>query len=227
MSPTRPTFAWTPPKLDPTLRVAPPGCPAILHYGMPGFVREIAGPAPARVEVDPVRRLASVSRIWLNPITGRRYVQEVLRLSDCMRFRASNFDREIAEKIRSRISGGDGPRDIAPLSIFYSLIAGVDRIVSVSVWHAAYRKAMQETGNDIEESIVRAESIVRTTQSSGRVVDLSPFQRGEELKKMIIVFYGHFNVILNQLTRSHHNLRQQGIANLPRFARRATARSRP
>lgn len=122
--------------------------------------------------------------------------------SDMMISRSKVFNREVAEQIRTK--------DLTP--IWFSLIAKVDQMVTMTTWMASYEQGMKQNNNDEAKAIAYADSVVRTTQSSGREADLSAVQRnsGNELMKFLTLFYSYFNMILNQTQKSGRKLKIPG-----------------
>lgn len=80
---------------------------------------------------------------------------------------------------------------------YYMLIA-VQKQINAVTWLAAYEKA-QEEGRTVQESQQYADATVRQTQSGGGLKDLAGLQQGNELTKLVTLFYSYFAVQHNQL----------------------------
>lgn len=80
---------------------------------------------------------------------------------------------------------------------YYMLIA-VQKHVNAATWLAAYEQA-QEQGRTVQESQQYADATVRQTQSGGGLKDLAGLQQGNELTKLVTLFYSYFAVQHNQL----------------------------
>jgi len=123
-----------------------------------------------------------------NPIKTWEFITE---RSEMMKTRSKVFDREASEQLK---------KPNVNIAIWYSLIAKVDQMVTMTTWMAAYEKGMADNMNDEAKAITYADSVVRTTQSSSRAADLSRIQRSDsELNKLVTVFYSYFNMVFNRL----------------------------
>lgn len=175
----------------------------------------LTGIFPATNRVGSARLLKHTLKTYLkNPISTYK---TVLEQSAYMRNRNRDFDRDLAEQARRFTTKQKLTPDMATAM---SMIAWVDRSVSIPVWMAAYEKAIN--GNAMDEdvpadnheaAVAFADSVVRMTQGSGRDVDLAAVMSGKglgaEFKKIFTMFYGYFSAQLGQFVRSKAKRKRQ------------------
>jgi hypothetical protein len=89
--------------------------------------------------------------------------------------------------------------------------------VNMAAWHGAYEQALSQ-GLDQKAAIDEADSVVRKTQSSGAIKDLSAIQRGSEATRMVSMFYSWFSVLYNRLEDIARETKS--IKDVPKAARR-------
>jgi hypothetical protein len=81
-----------------------------------------------------------------------------------------------------------------------------DLAVTIPTWIGAYEKAYNGAVDGIraaheQDSIDYADSVIRITQGSGDVKDLSRIQRGSEIQKLFTMFFNWWNTQGNQAVR--------------------------
>ena len=81
-------------------------------------------------------------------------------------------------------------------------------MVNVATWMGGYHKAMDD-GLTHDEAVNYADAIVRQTQSSGALKDLSAVQRGDEATRVITMFYSWLNLLF---ARTNRQLRENKAA---------------
>ena len=96
----------------------------------------------------------------------------------------------------------------------YYPMTKIQQAVDTVTWIAAHDRAMKEglaAGKTAAaadtDAIAIADQTVLDTQGSGRVGDLSAFQRGGEISKVLTAFYSYFNVTYNLQREAVQRLR--------------------
>lgn len=172
-----------------------------MGYSFKTFLINATGIFPAAARVGSVNLARQVATFY-SPKMRERW-DFVMTRSEYMRNRNQDFERDLAEAVKKfSVKGKLTPE----FSSYFVLIAWMDRGVSVPVWLAAYQEAMQDGNNDETAAIQHADHVVRSTQGSGRSVDLSRIQSGTggygQFKRLFTMFYSYFNAQLGALTRS-------------------------
>ena len=166
-------------------------------------------------ELGPSRVLRHATKFFSNPLAMKRTADFVTSRSDYMEGRHKAFERDVNEQLRKLKPGSLMPS----MSTFYILITWVDKGVSIPTWMAAYDKHLEQNPNDEKGAVQYADHVVRTTQGSGRAIDLSAAaSQGGTLMKLVTVFFSYFNMIGNRFARAGHQLTSRGPAGIPRFA---------
>ena len=111
-----------------------------------------------------------------------------------MRSRIRTQFRELAE-VQARITGNRGTLMDRLSHAAYLPITYVQSYVDLPTWLGAYEKALYE-GKSETEAIAEADRAVINTQGSGRLSDLSAYERGNAWQKLMTVFYTFFNAVL-------------------------------
>ena len=111
-----------------------------------------------------------------------------------MRSRIRTQFRELAE-VQARITGNRGTLMDRLSHAAYLPITYVQSYVDLPTWLGAYEKALYE-GKSETAAIAEADRAVINTQGSGRLSDLSAYERGNAWQKLMTVFYTFFNAVL-------------------------------
>ncbi|SHN66890.1 hypothetical protein [Desulfovibrio litoralis] len=135
----------------------------------------------------------------LNPIEQTKQINalwaETKDLSQFMAGRLKSFDRDIKDagnflEIESGVV--KFTQKHALTAIGYAQL-GVDMVV----FHGALEQGIKLYNGNMKKAVAHADQVVRLTQGSGRVSDLSAIQRGSELTKIMTMFYSFFNTMYN------------------------------
>ena len=143
--------------------------------------------------VSPKYLLPELIRFVANPIRATRDVKE---LSSFMRTRSKTRFRELREVMNVVEGKTKVTRTLQAATYF--LMLQVQQTVDVMSWNAAYRQHMAKSG-DHELSRAVADQIIKDTQGSGEIMDLSQIERGGASQKLFTVFYNYANTQLNML----------------------------
>lgn len=148
--------------------------------------------------------MARGSAEYLEDIPGS--LKFIMDKSGFMRNRAKIITRDIRDAVSGERSRGafNRLRGMAMLPMQQLDVMGV----AAPTWLAAYRKHMEETGNDAE-SVLYADGIVADTQGSGLIMDLATIQSGTEFEKLFSYMYGYFSTTLNMTYEAAQISRRQ------------------
>ena len=123
----------------------------------------------------------------------------ILNRSEFMRSRVQTFDRDVRETIE-RMETTDPLHPIKENA--FALVGMFDWAVSSVVWTTAYDKARAGKVDGIdaideEAAVGYADSAVRSTQSAGLPQDLPAVMRGNQVNKLLTMFFSYFSVLYN------------------------------
>lgn len=128
---------------------------------------------------------------WINEVSGE------------MRNRAQNLDRDFREAHNRAVAGDiHGLRSNAAELAFYGLHL-TDIAISYPTWLGKFRQALGQ-GKDQATAIKEADQAVRLTQPTAAPKDLPAIMRNNETAKLITMFYGHFNLLYQNLRDTGH-----------------------
>lgn len=179
-----------------------------LGWKLAGAAMQVLGAGPAAKEVGGVRMAR-----WLSTLTfgrastlGQAHVhpamQRALDASSELRMLNKQMDRDIREftdrsmEVIQRNKAVTASQWLMENS-YYWLIA-VQRHINAATFLAGFEQA-QEKGMTDAEAVQYAEAVVRQTQSGGGLKDLAGIQQGQEITKILTLFYTYFSVQYNQL----------------------------
>lgn len=128
--------------------------------------------------------------------------EEVFELSPFMRQRAEASDITMKEYLDAYESGIDKGGHLAEFNHFLlktsaKMLEVTDNITAVPNWLNAYRKKLN-SGASQQEAIDYADTLIRRTLGSTRIEDVSSYQRGSKMYRLLTSFQGFFNTQLNQ-----------------------------
>lgn len=115
--------------------------------------------------------------------------------SEVMQDRMRTQFREVAE-IQSQLNGTTGTLKEKFMRAAYMPLTAMQMTVDLPTWLGAYQKAVA-AGRSESLAIADADRAVMNAQGSGRVSDLSSYERGNAWAKLFTVFYTFFNTALN------------------------------
>lgn len=115
--------------------------------------------------------------------------------SEVMQDRMRTQFREVAE-IQSQLNGTTGTLKEKFMRVAYMPLTVMQMTVDIPTWLGAYQKAVA-AGRPENLAIADADRAVMNAQGSGRVSDLSSYERGNAWAKLFTVFYTFFNTALN------------------------------
>jgi hypothetical protein len=142
-----------------------------------------------RLGVGPV--LKATGKFWTHPWESVAWVNE---RSLTMAERYKHWDRDVADLLANPKNPFVGNEKSA--QVYFGLMSMMDATASYPAWLAAYdvgfKRFQTEAG-----AIEYADSIVRQTQTSGLVKDLSRVQRMHGVPRLLTMFYSFMNQVYN------------------------------
>lgn len=128
---------------------------------------------------------------WINEVSGE------------MRNRAQNLDRDFRE-VHNRAVAGDlkGIKAQAAELAFHGLHL-TDIAISYPTWLGRFRQSLAQ-GKDQATAIKEADQAVRMTQPTAGPKDLPAIMRNNETGKLLTMFYGHFNLLYQNIRDTGH-----------------------
>lgn len=161
-----------------------------LMSGVGTAVQNFTGLLPAFSRVHKGLLLKEIADV---PHLIEKY-KDTIEKSAYMRERFGQFERDLVHDVdKLGMKKGVMPDQ----SVWFAMMAWVDRAVSVPVWQAAYREGSAKGVDAVEY----ADHIVRQTQGGGRLIDRAPIMRGGALQQLFTMFYSYFNGQLNLVAR--------------------------
>lgn len=162
-----------------------------LMSGVKTALQNFTGIFPAMAKISPLLISQEIIQYGAHPIKRTEFT---LKSSPYMRRRLESFDRDLNEISKNlTVKGSILPSD----SFYLGLMSQVDRMVTIPVWNAAFRDGMNNFGNETSKAVDYADHIIRSTQGSGREVDLAAIQSGHgsvgAFKKTFTMFYSYFS----------------------------------
>lgn len=187
-----------------------------MGYNLFTGMKQLFGVVTTLDAVGPTYWMSGLQKSWLSPNAAENW-RFALKESAELEPLITSFDRDIKminDTYAKSLAGGvvDAAVKYAFAHIGYFQLA-----VNVAAWHGAYEQALGK-GLDHEAAVKEADAVVRQTQSSGAIKDLSAVQRGSEASRMVSLFYSFFSVLYNRL--EDINRQTKSIGDVPRAARR-------
>ncbi len=180
-----------------------------------GFT-QLLGVTTALDAVKPRFWASGVQKAWLSPRAAENWRfawQNSAELEPLVK----QVDRDIAMINDIYMKKTSGKVMDAVVRHAFTHIGYFQLAVNMAAWHGAYEQALSK-GLDQKAAIDEADSVVRKTQSSGAIKDLSAVQRGSEASRMVSMFYSWFSVLYNRLEDIARETKS--IKDVPKAARR-------
>ena len=141
--------------------------------------------------------LVGLGEYLKNPAAAGRFVQS---RSSMMQNRIRNRFRELTE-VQAEISGNISRTKATVMQWAYRPLVALQGLADLPTWLGAYHQALSD-GRTESEAIAIADRMVNEAQGSGRLMDLSGYERGGAWQKLFTVFYSYFNTLLNVMNYS-------------------------
>lgn len=172
---------------------------AAMGYRLSTGLQQITGLLQAVPELGSIEMAGALAKLTRNPLMIAAKAQVIEGKSEFMRSRRQTLDRDI----RETLEGMQTTDKLYPIRHHAFALVGIfDWAVSATVWTAAYDKAMGGKVKGIEAgdeaaAIAYGDSMVRRTQSAGLNQDLPTIMRGNQVNKLLTMFYSYFSVLYN------------------------------
>lgn len=198
--------------IEKTLSIARKNTIVTLMSGVKTALQNFTGLFPAMAKVGPGILSREFGKFFSPKMLER--TRFAMDQSAYLRGRFDHYDRDLqSEASRLTVNGKIMP----DTAYFLGLMGLVDRAVTVPVWNAAFAEGMAIHGNDQARAVDYADSVVRTTQGSGRDVDLAKIQSGHggygQLKRVFTMFYSYFSGQLGLLVQTGAVAKQEAKTN--------------
>lgn len=187
-----------------------------LGINVKSALKQPLGVMAAMDAVGPKHWSIGVQKAWLSPeaLTNWRFAMEK---SKELRPLLDNYDRDAAAVTRAYADSFDrGATEWLRKTAFVPM-SYMQSAANVATWWGAYSKAT-EGGMGETAAYDYADKIVRTTQGSGALKDLTGLQRGGETAKFLTMYYSYFSVLYNRI--ADVQVRERGVKNAHRKAAR-------
>lgn len=153
----------------------------------------------AQMKGDSWRLAATLGKYMVNPVAFYKDLKFANDSSSFMRHRITTATRETTDAFRG-LSVKD--RYLSqPGKFMLKFLGGVQKMATdVPSWNAAYAAELKRSG-DHAQAVKHADQIVRISQGSGQVKDLTAIQRSKsEMVKSITMFYSFLSSAYAQIT---------------------------
>ena len=153
--------------------------------------------------------LSTLPTIFGNGYAGHKAMRdEVFSKSIFMRERAKASDITMKEYLDAYENGLDKEGRLAEMNNWLlkksaTMLEVTDNITAVPNWLNAYHKKLN-AGATEQEAIDYADTLIRRTLGSTRAEDVSSYQRGSKVFRLMTAFQGFFNTQLNQWLEQAH-----------------------
>lgn len=129
-------------------------------------------------------------------------VKQAMMLSGELRHRIANTDRELGDALRN-VRYKYGPSGVASKAYNWwnkmalTTISGIQTYsVDIPTWIGAFNQGLDD-GMSTEDAVQHADSIVRTSQGTGHIKDLSAIQRRKGVMRALTMFSTYSLVLYN------------------------------
>lgn len=190
----------------------------VLGFNLVTAIKQTVSLSSFLTEISEVEMTKGLAEYW-NPKKKKQW-DDFMDTIGALRFRAKRMERDIADVDQSR-SDFDKIFNIHKLGDkSLGIIRGMDRLTVRSGFVAAYLSKGGKLGEPINEKALSfATGLIERTQPRGDIKDLSAFQKGSELTKLLTMFMNQPNQYFNVMY-ANINAYNQG-----RIGRRQLARS--
>jgi len=124
----------------------------------------------------------------------KKTIEKVVSESALMRTREQTQTQYIADVVKA--ASKSGGMNALENSYFWMIAKSQLYVVDIPTYLGAKEKALAEGFNE-EDAIALAEQVVKTSQSSGSIMDLAAVQRGGTAMRLFLNFYSYFSATLN------------------------------
>ena len=169
--------------------------------------------------------LLGVGKAAMNPLATWRFISS---MSPMMRNRINAVDRDVYEASQKMMETGsrfavlDVPKRIQALmekKAFIPMAFVQMSFCDAPTWMGAYHKGLEMFAGDRQQAAEYADTIVERTQVGGADKDLAGVQRGDNLHKLVSMYYSFFSALYQVAARRSTMLkRRRDAASVYRLA---------
>lgn len=175
---------------------------AIMFFNITNAAQQLTGYFPALLKVKPSYLKSALVQYMGSP---QATTEEISKLSLFMADRLKNQMFDIQDTMNDLLLNPTRYDKIQKWAAQhgYFLQQAFQNQVDVVTWTGAFNQTLAELGADntdaeaVREAVDRADAAVRMTQSSLAPEDISKFEVGTPLVKLMIQFSGYFNMMAN------------------------------
>jgi len=171
---------------------------AMLGWKVSVSLKQVGSLGQTMDRVGIARTLSAMARFYTHPKEMKAFVDE---MSPSIRNRGRNYEQNLKAQYNEVVSSQFKTRLKGVEDSFFSLIGFADSLAVYPSWVAAYEKGMEDFDNNNDKAIEYADTIVRNTQPTASAKDLPSVMTGNQLQRLVLMFYTYMSV-------SHNNLRE-------------------
>lgn len=175
-----------------------------LGANIAGAVMQVTGYLPLASRIGAHRAVRAMLRGMANPVETTNFV---LSKSAFMREQLKGQDRDVRKMAEKWTMGGQKKLD-AFRGATLGQYAFFQNMCNVPGWLECYNMGLKKFGDD-RKAVLYADSVIRQTQGSGAITDLTRFETSGTWKKMFTMFYSWFRVMHNMNTEAFRRIRHE------------------
>jgi len=168
----------------------------VLGFNLVTAIKQTVSLASFLTEISEVDMAKGLAEYW-NPKKKKQW-DDFMDTIGALRFRAKRMERDIADvdKSRTDLDKIFNVHKLGDKSL--GIIRGMDRLTVRAGFVAAYKSKGGKLGEPINEKALSfATGIIERTQPRGDIKDLSAFQKGDEMTKLLTMFMNQPNQYFN------------------------------
>ncbi|MDR1651786.1 MAG: hypothetical protein LBR87_08365, partial [Synergistaceae bacterium] len=164
-----------------------------MGMNLAGAVIQTTGYIPLAGKIGPLRTIRAMFRGMAFP---RETYELAFSKSAFMREQINGQDRDVRRMAEKWTMNGRGKLD-AVRGLMLSQYAFFQNLCNIPGWAESYNLGLKKFGADETKAVSYADMVIRTTQGSGSIADLTMFETSGNWKKIFTMFYSWFRVQAN------------------------------
>ncbi len=176
-----------------------------LGLNIGGAIRQTIGYIPLAGKIGPHRMANAMLQALRNPPGTKKFVMEK---SAFMRDQVIGQDRDVrrmAEKLsRNEKRGLDPVR-----SFMLSQYSFFQNLCNVPGWLESYKIGLKKFKGDDAQAVQYADMVIRTTQGSSSLSDLTTYETSGVLQQLFTKYYSWFRVLHSQTIRTYRRAKYE------------------
>jgi hypothetical protein len=170
-----------------------------LGLNISGGLLQVTGYIPLASKLGPLRTVRAMLRGMAYPLEVRR---EVLEKSEFMREQMNGQDRELREMTLRWTARGRGRLDAAR-GMMMAQYGFFQSLCNIPGWYEARLKGLEDFDGDEVRAVRYADMVIRATQSSSSIADLTRLETSGTLGRMFTMYYSWFRAQAN-MTKEYY-----------------------